>query len=309
MNLRPGPGFQITHTLLDDSARPRVFYKGAPAGLREFRANPHSGLIHVAPNERQAQQFQGDGCIYRVAVSAQQVFDARDPSARASLLAALEDQQVLRELTEVCGLGTAIEINGADDVLNTFRIGIEGALYQSLELPCVVDWIRAQGFDGFWVHEDEGDAEANLAVFQSSQIVQLGDRLDPDALPADARLKRLAELDALRLSPRANDLDQQLAWTEERNRLALQLALTLASDPEFVGLSLPQGSGHIGVHPSTKDAQAWQVTHFDLDWAPCCDTGEKSVLAALKELLDECRPSLIPGLQAEPSPEEGPAPH
>lgn len=298
--------FVFEQTLLGADGCPRVFYKGAPAGLTAFRINPHSGLVHVAPNERQAGQFQGDGAIYRVVVSAGNVFDARDPSSRAALVASLSRAQILQQLKEHCHLGTAIEVNGAEDVLHTFFIGLEDALYQSMELPCVVDWIRAQDYEGFWVHEDDGDTAPNLALFDAGKILHLQGPPNLDRSALDPRIGRMADLDRLRLSPRANDLEAQLRWSSERAQLAKQLALEVAAAENFSGLSLPHGSGHVGVHPSTKSPGVWQLTHFDENWVPMGDTGPKPVLQALKELFDESRPerllSLSPAEMAGESP-------
>ena len=128
----------------------------------------------VAQDERYARDFAKSGKPVReVFVKSDNLFDFRKPEHLEPLKKYVKDELTLDGFNaELKRLGIDFdvhEVGGWDYVQG----GLDLGLYQTMEMPSVMKWIKDQGYDGFFVQEDDFSGivkDPNIGLFDAASV-------------------------------------------------------------------------------------------------------------------------------------------
>ncbi|WP_454727728.1 MULTISPECIES: ADP-ribosyltransferase-containing protein [Cupriavidus] len=146
--------------VLDATGQPAIYYHGTRSDFSIFRGND-KGLIFVSSSAAQAGEFaraREGSALMPLYVSVQRPFDPEKSDQIDSVVANLDFDIAVQEATELSQSPWT-----ADEVERWLREG----QWQILELPCVLQILREQGFDGIYLNEM---GVRNLAVFSPNQL-------------------------------------------------------------------------------------------------------------------------------------------
>ena len=157
--------------VVDEEGNPQVVYKSMEGKTPHMEADDGgAGVTYVSQTWEGARQFAYDRPVREVFVKMETPFDFRNESHQNKLMTFLKKKGLEswnEELKRI--LGTDYEMNWGD-----IEYGLEYGLYQTMEMPTIRKWIRENGFDGFFLMEDEagvtGQQSPNIAVFEPTQI-------------------------------------------------------------------------------------------------------------------------------------------